>query len=144
MLEEYKKNILSNTRIDWQCDLEQAFKIYDKFPDSYSVLIPFFFSYMEELIRSLTSNYHMQIYEDDKEYVGMPLVEKAIEKNSDNNKLIQLLKEIKKYYEKSSIFNKTYNRNGIVHGYVHPDNWTKETFKQLIKDINDLQFFCSL
>ena len=47
MLEEYKKNILSNTRIDWQCDLEQAFKIYDKFPDSYSVLIPFFFSYME-------------------------------------------------------------------------------------------------
>lgn len=144
MLEEYKKNILSNTRIDWQCDLEQAFKIYDKFPDSYSVLIPFFFSYMEELIRSLTSNYHMQIYEDDKEYVGMPLVEKAIKKNSDNNKLIQLLKEIKKYYEKSSILNKTYNRNGIVHGYVHPDNWTKETFEQLIKDINDLQFFCSL
>jgi len=144
MFEEYKKNILSNTRIDWQYDLEQAFKIYDKFPDSYSVLIPFFFSYMEELIRSLTPNYHMQIYEDDKEEVGMPLVEKAIEKNSDNNKLIQLLKEIKKYYEKSSIFNKTYNRNGIVHGYVHPDNWTKETFKQLIKDINDLQFFCSL
>ena len=51
---------------NWSPDWNVLFKIYDKFPDSYSVLTPFAYAYLEELIRSTTKEYGIKLYDKNR------------------------------------------------------------------------------
>ena len=141
-MDEYFKKISSSTHLNWIYDIELAMKIYKDNPDSYSVLFPFIYSYLEECIRSLTTEFGKNLLLDKKRYkVGMELIKLAIEENSENKKLVDLLEEYKKYFKKSTIFDEGDNRNSVNHGYTHPILWTKENFEELVKDIARLSDF---
>lgn len=49
---------------NWVPDWHIAKEIYKHFPNSYSVLLPFAYTYLEELIRSTTSEYGIEIYDE--------------------------------------------------------------------------------
>ena len=52
------QNIINSSHYwNWAPDWILAQKIYNKFPDSFSILTPFTYSYLEETIRSNTSEY---------------------------------------------------------------------------------------
>ena len=125
---------------NWVPDLQVTKEIYEAFPNSFSVLTPFAYTYLEELIRSTTSEYGSELYDENgmpkRRSVGMKLVKLAIAENRDKNpKLIKLLKEIKGYFVPSAITDEGDNRNSVVHGYMHPRFWNKESFEKLIFDI---------
>ena len=73
--------------------------------------------------------------------VGTELIRLAIEENSENKELVDLLEEYRKYFKKSTIFDEGDNRNSVSHGYTHPILWTKENFEELVKDIARLSDF---
>ena len=67
------------------------------------------------------------------------LINLAISENRDTPEYNKILKTIKeKYYKPSSEFDKGNNRHSTLHGYMHPDSWTKESFEELIQDIATL------
>ena len=79
---------------------------------------------------------------DKKRYtVGTELINLAIEENSENKELVDLLEEYRKYFKSSTIFDEGDNRNSVSHGYTHPILWTKENFEELVKDIARLSDF---
>ncbi|MGX7112788.1 hypothetical protein [Gemella cuniculi] len=117
-------------------------KIYKEIPDSYGVLFPFMYSYLEECIRSLTTEFRLNLLLDNERYtVGMGLINLAIEENCKNKELVDLLEEYKKYFKSSTIFDKGDNRNSVNHGDTHPILWTRENFEALVKDIARLSDF---
>ena len=100
------------------------------------------YSYLEECIRSLTTEFERNLLQDKKRYkVGMKLIDLAIKENSENKELVDLLEEYKKYFERSTRLDEGDNRNSVNHGYTHPIQWTKENFEELIKDIARLSEF---
>ncbi len=129
---------------NWLPDWEIVVQIYEKFPDSYSVLTPFAYTYLEELIRSTTSQYGTVAVDENgerikKRCVNESLIKLAISENRDTPEYVKLLNSIKKkYYKPSSEFDKGDNRHSTLHGYMHPDSWTKESFEELIHDIATL------
>lgn len=130
---------------NWLPDWNEVQKIYDKFPYSYSVLTPFAYSYLEELIRSTTSEYGRELPDKEgneiKRKVGIDLINKAIHENRDNIEYISILKDMKKYYEKSKPNDCGNNRNSVNHGYLHSEFWSKESFEELIHDIARISKF---
>ena len=124
---------------DWNYSWSVAREVYEKFPDGYTVLTAFAFSYLEELIRSTTSEYGLSFDEKGmlREYkVGYNLLKFAIDENRNNPKLVVLLETIKSYYPKNfDISGYKDNRNSIMHGYTHANFWNKKSFVRLIKDI---------
>lgn len=126
---------------NWVPDWNEAQKIYESFPNSYSVLSPFAYSYLEELIRSTTSEYGMELYDDKGQpsknrKVGMKLVNLAIIENKENKpEFVRILEEIKGYYYHSKITDEGDNRHSVAHGYMHPRFWSQESFEKLIIDI---------
>ena len=46
---------------NWFPDWDVVQEVYKKIPESYSVLTPFAYTYLEELIRSTTSEYGLEI-----------------------------------------------------------------------------------
>ena len=125
---------------NWLPDWVVVQKIYQAFPDSYSVLSPFAFAYMEELIRSTTSEYGIEIFDESgkpkKRKVGIKLIKFAIEENKTcNQELVSLLEKIKSYYRYSQSTDRGDNRNSVAHGYMHPKFWTKVSFEGLVHDI---------
>jgi hypothetical protein len=125
---------------NWVPDLQVAKEIYLAFPNSYSVLTPFAYAYLEELIRSTTSEYGIEIYdkngEPKKRSVGIRLIKLAIiENKNENPELITLLEEVKAYFLPSERTDEGDNRNSVAHGYMHPRFWNKESFDKLILDI---------
>lgn len=129
---------------NWAPDWEVAKKIYQTFPNSYSVLTPFAYSYLEELIRSTTSEYGKELYDKNgilktKRKVGMSLIKLAINENKEYNlNYTSILNEIKEYYYNSNRTDEGDNRHSVSHGYMHPRFWTKESFEKLIFDIAKL------
>ena len=127
--------------LNWSADWDILRKIYNTCPDSYSVLTPFAYSYLEELIRSTTSEYGRELYDengDQKKFrkVGIQLVKLAIEENKLRNpEYVILLASIKKYFTISTANDIGDNRNSVHHGYMHPKYWNKESFEKLIIDI---------
>lgn len=123
---------------NWVPDLSIVQEIYDKFPTSYSVLTPFVYSYLEELIRSTTSEYGRELIDkngDEKlRNVGGKLIKLAIEENS-NKEYNTILKEIEKYFYPSKSTDCGDNRHSVAHGYMHPRYWDKDSFEKLIHDI---------
>ena len=48
---------------NWAPDWYMVKQIYTAFPDSYSILTPFAYTYLEELIRSTTSEYGYPLFD---------------------------------------------------------------------------------
>ena len=130
----------------WAPDWNVAREIYSHIAEAYSVLTPFAYSYLEELIRSTTSEYGIPFLDRNGEKyhfkVGMGLIKLAKEENTDKPEYIALLDKMKKYfmyeYEHPADEN---GRNKVVHGHLHPRFWGKEEFEQLIHDIAELSPF---
>jgi len=128
---------------NWVPDWQVAKEIYETFPSSYSVLSPFAYTYLEELIRSTTSEYGIEIYYENgkpkKRSVGIRLIKLAIDENKDKNpEFIILLEEIKVYFSPSNKTDEGDNRNSVAHGYMHPRFWSKDSFEKLIFDLAKL------
>lgn len=130
---------------NWLPDWNIVKKIYIEFPDSYSVLLPFAYSYLEEVIRSTTSEYGREIIDESgserTRKTGINLINMAINQNRDKIDYVSTLKELKEYFIKSKSVDKGNNRNNVVHGYMHPRFWDKETFEKLICDIAKISKF---
>ena len=124
---------------NWVPDWEIVKEIYQNVPNSYSVLTPFAYSYLEELIRSTTTQYGREFLDEKgkpkRRKVGLGLLKLAKEENKDNGEYVKILDEIKKYFEESSDLDNGDNRNSVDHGYMHPRFWTQESFEKLIHDI---------
>ncbi len=124
---------------NWAPDWLIVKEIYEKIPDSYSVLTPFAYSYLEEVIRSTTSEYGKELLDENKNpkrrKVGLSLIKLAKEENANNTEYIKILNEVKKYFEESTSLDCGDNRSSVDHGYMHPRFWTKESFEKLIYDI---------
>jgi len=125
---------------NWLPDWDIVQSVYKEFPDSYSVLTPFAYAYLEELIRSTTSEYGIELLDSNgnpmRHKVGMALIKLAIEENKDKNKdYVILLEKIKPYFKLSSVKDAGDNRNSVAHGYMHSRFWDKNAFENLIHDI---------
>lgn len=124
---------------NWVPDWEIVKEIYQKIPNSYSVLTPFAYSYLEELIRSTTTQYGKEFLDEKgnlkRRKVGLGLLKLAKEENSKNTDYIAILDELEKYFEESTDLDCGNNRNSVDHGYMHPRFWTKESFEKLVHDI---------
>ena len=130
---------------NWCPDWNVLIDIYEKFDNSYSVLTPFAYAYLEELIRSTTSEYGKEIFDKEGKpkyrKVGLKLVELAIKENNENTTYLNLLKIARKYFEPSNPIQRGENRNNVGHGYMHPRFWDKETFEKLIHFIAKISKF---
>ena len=131
---------------NWAPDWQVVKEIYSTFPNSYSVLLPFAYSYLEELIRSTTSEYGIEILDKngnpEKRKVGIGLINLAIEENEQKGQqFISLLEEMKSYFTTSKRTDEGDNRNSVAHGYMHPRFWNNESFEKLIIDISRLSKF---
>ncbi len=137
--EDFNKIVSYTHAWHWCSDWDILQKIYNAFPESYSVLTPFAYSYLEEAIRSTTSEYGIEILDKNgnpkRRKVGLALIQLAQQENSDNIEYVNLLDELKKYFKKSSSSDNGNNRSSVIHGYMHPINWEKEPFENLIHDI---------
>ena len=124
---------------NWLPDWGVVEEVYAKFPMSFSVLTPFAYAYLEEMIRSTTSEYGFELLNKDgtgkRRKVGMGLINLAISENSSNQCYVMLLENIKSYFRTSAPQDGGDNRNNVVHGYMHPRFWNQETFETLLHDI---------
>ena len=134
---------------NWLPDWGVVKEIYNTFPNSFSVLAPFAYSYLEELIRSTTSEYGLFLLDKNNEKrtkrkTCEGLVNLAISENRDNMEYVKLLKEIKrKYYKMASETDTGDNRHSTAHGFMHPRFWSKESFEELIHDIAELSKYAN-
>ena len=124
---------------NWASDWVILQDVYEAFPDSYSILTPFAYSYLEELIRSTTSEYGIEVLDENgneiRRKVGKKLIALAKKENENNSDYIGLLNKVEFYFQDSSSSDNGNNRNSVNHGYMHLVNWTKESFENLIHDI---------
>ena len=131
---------------NWAPDWNVVKDIYLRIPESYSVLTPFAFTYLEEMIRSTTSEYSMPFFDREGNpnnfKRGKKLINLAITENADKKEYVVLLNKVKKYfmYVSDDLHNEN-GRNNVLHGHLHPRFWSKESFEQLIHDIAELSPF---
>lgn len=78
---------------NWAPDWSVVKDIYSRIPESYSVLMPFAYSYLEELIRSTTSEYGIPFLDrNGKKFnfkVGMSLIKLAKKKMRINQSMLR-------------------------------------------------------
>lgn len=144
-MDEVFDEIYNHTHMwNWGPDWEIVKSVYLAFPNSYSVLTPFAFTYLEELIRSTTSEYGRELVNVDgtpKRFrkVGSKLIDLAIQENKDSKpEYVKILHEIKRYFSQSAPTDIGDNRNSVAHGYMHPRFWDQKSFEKLIFDIAKL------
>lgn len=128
---------------NWQPDWYIVKETYQNNPDSYSVLTPFAYAYLEELIRTTTSEYGLPLFHNNKPIklkVGMSLMKLAKEENQQNVDYINLLNKLQSYFDINNLYDGN-GRNKVLHGHLHPRFWTKEDFEKLIHDIATLSLF---
>jgi len=145
IFEDFEKIISHAHFWNWLPDWDVAKEIYNKIPESYSVLTPFAYSYLEEMIRTTTSDYGLPLFDGNKQQVkvrvGMSLIKLAIEENSENIEYVKLLENVKKHFKYSDINLDDNGRNHVVHGHLHPRFWSQESFEALLHDIAELSQF---
>lgn len=140
-LEEAFNTIYEHSHfLNWCPDINLSKEIYEYFPNSYSILTPFIYSLLEEIIRSTTSEYGIQL-DGKRKRVGMKLIDLAINENQDNDEYLMCLNEIKKYFKGSSMFDEGDNRNSTVHGYMHSRFWSQESFEELLISTSKISKF---
>ena len=127
---------------NWAPDWAVVRDIYHQFPESYSVLTPFAYTYLEEMIRTTTQEYGAPLYDRSGIQVsvkrGSALIDLAIKENKENTEYVELLQQMKSYYKATPGDPSTNNRNQVLHGHLHPRFWSKENFELLIHDIATL------
>ena len=128
---------------NWGPDWIIVKDIYIAFPDSYSILTPFAYTYLEELIRSTTSEYGVPLLNREGKKnnikVGIKLVNLAIRENNENEPYVQLLEKAKKYFRYD--YDDPHDENGrntVLHGHLHPRFWDKDEFEKLIHFIAEM------
>jgi hypothetical protein len=130
---------------NWLPDWNVVKELYEEFPNSYSVLTPFAYTYLEEMIRTTTSDYGLPLFDRNEQpvrvRVGMGLINLALEENQDNPEYIKLLENTKKHFKFTHACNDENGRNLVLHGHVHPRFWSKESFEELIHEIAELSKF---
>lgn len=130
---------------NWSPDWLVVKEVCEKVPSSYSVLMPFAYSYFEEMIRSTTSEYGYPLFDRNgkpvRVKVGMSLIKLAIEENKDNREYVSLLEKAKRHFSYLDISNDENGRNRVMHGRVHPRFWRQEDFENLIHDIAEMSPF---
>lgn len=130
---------------NWAPDWNVAKEVYRKVPDSYSILTPFAYAYLEEMIRTTTSDYGIPPFDREgqpnKVRVGMSLIALAIEENKDSTEYIKALEIIKKHFKYIDISSDQNGRNRVMHGHIHPRFWSQEAFESLIHEIAELSKF---
>lgn len=124
---------------NWAPDWDVVREIYDKVPMSFSVLTPFAYTYLEEMIRTTTSDYGMPLFDRTGTPVsvkrGNALIDLAITENQNTSEYVELLEQIRSYFKPVKDSPDSNSRNKIMHRRVHPRFWSKEAFEQLIHDI---------
>ncbi len=143
ILDSYFEEIMKYAHFwNWLPDWELVQKVYNEYPETYSILLPFAYSYLEEIIRSTTTEYGREIMDEKgverKRKTGIDLINLAINQNRSNIEYVTILKGLKNYFSKSKAINSGDNRNGVSHGYMHPRFWHKEDFEKLICDIAEI------
>ena len=127
---------------NWAPDWQVVKDIYTRIPESYSVLTPFVYTYLEEIIRTTTSEYGKSLFDRNgqpiKIKVGMALISLAIKENQADTEYISLLEETKKYFSHINNIADENGRNKVLHGHLHPRFWSKESFEDLIEHIAKL------
>lgn len=130
---------------NWAPDWNVVKDVYERFPESYSVLTPFAYTYLEELIRSTTSEYGQPPFrKNGKPYeycIGMKLLNLAISENESNKEYVKLLEQAKRYFKYTSDPASENSRNMVMHGIFHPRFWYKDDFEELIHFIAKLSKF---
>ena len=128
---------------NWEPDWTIVRDVYLQFPDSYSILTPFAYTYLEELIRSTTSEYGIPFLDKEGKTnhfkVGLKLISLALDENKENLPYITLLEKAKKHFKYH--LNDLYEENGrnkVLHGHLHPRFWSKDQFENLIHDIAEM------
>lgn len=146
ILEDFDKIFDHSHMWNWAPDWVIVKDIYINFPDSYSVLTPFAYTYFEELIRSTTSEYGIPMLDRNGKKnnlkVGIKLINLAITEISDKPEYINLLEKAKKHFKFD--YDDPYEENGrnkVLHGHLHSRFWTKEDFEKLIHDIAQMSQF---
>ncbi len=122
---------------NWKPDWSIVKNIYLTNSDTYSVFTPFAYSYLEEMIRSTTTEYGLPLFHKNvpvKLKVGMALIAFAKEENKENEEYIKLLDDIKIHFDRNCIYEGN-GRNRVLHGHLHPRFWHKEDFEKLLHDI---------
>lgn len=126
---------------NWAPDWDVAKEIYTKIPESYSVLMPFAYSYLEEMIRTTTSEYGLPLFDHTGKHislkVGLKLINMAIDENKENSEYVELLEKAKRHFKYTESLEDN-GRNNVIHGHLHPRFWSKEAFELLIHDIAEL------
>ena len=124
---------------NWGPDWVIAKEIYAEYPESYFILTPFAYAYLEELVRSTTSEYGRTLREEDgsekRRMVGRKLIALAVDEHPNDAEYIAAIKSIEHYFDQSTSHDSGNNRNSTLHGYMHSRYWTKESFETLISDI---------
>jgi len=139
--------IIQNSHFrNWAPDWQILREVYETYPNAYAVLTPFAYSYLEELIRSMTSEYGIEVFDESgnprKRKVGTKLLKMAIRENKDKSEnLICILEDLRKYFVGSKRTDSGDNRNSVVHGFMHPRFCSNESFESLIYDIARLSKF---
>lgn len=135
------EKIIENAHIwNWAPDWFLVRDIYHEFENSFSVLTPFAFAYLEEIIRSMTTDYGKENIDKFgnpiKHKVGMKLVKLAREQNKlGSAEKYKLILATEQYFKESSIDDKGDNRHSTQHGYMHPRFWDKDSFEKLVHHI---------
>lgn len=132
----------------WAPDWILAKEIYESFPNSHSILTPFAYSYLEVVIRSMTTDYPKKLPNEDGELsarhlTGCKVIDLAVEENPEKTDLLSLLQISRKYFEKSKFIDIGDNRHSVAHGYLPPWYWKAETFEDLILHIAELSPFAN-
>jgi|SRR6186997_52562 len=148
MIKSFDEIILHSHMWNWGPDWQVVEEVYEAFPNSFSVLTPFAYSYLEELIRSNTSEYGVELNNEKgkpkKRETGINLINLAIAENKEKiPEFVSLLEEVKRYYYNSTRSDEGNNRHSVAHGYMHPRFWSKESFEKLINDIARLSKFAN-
>lgn len=138
--------IIDNAHMwNWAPDWGLVQDVYKQFPNSYSILTPFAYTYLEEMIRTTTSEYGIPPFDRDgkpnKINVGMGLIALAIKENSGDKEYVKLLNDTKKYFKYIDNTNDENGRNRVLHGHIHPRFWGKEDFEKLISHLAKLSQF---
>ena len=100
-------------------------------------------TYLEELIRSTTSEYGVPLLNREGKKnnikVGIKLVNLAIRENNENEPYVKLLEKAKKYFRYD--YDDPHDENGrntVLHGHLHPRFWDKDEFEKLIHFIAEM------
>lgn len=127
---------------NWAPDWEVLRDVYLQHSDSYSILTPFAYAYLEELIRSTTTEYGKELLDDSggqrRRAVGRKLIALSKKENVSNESYLDALSSIEHYFEPGGPLDRGANRNSTLHGFMHSAYWTKDAFEQLIHDIATL------